>query len=249
MNKRNLLTSGNLIVILLILVVAIFIFFIITNPIVYDVPYSIGEDASYCGDEIYFTFDNSTPEATAVSIARLNEGMIGFGSNVLYNSGYANYIKSNASLTSDKKYWIVNMQMDINKWVVTIDAKTLMSKKNGKSFEGTVNKWRSLDELKAKYIAELKTIAYGNLTVGKPYNVTLDGKPIWKVPVYKKILKTYNGEIAGYVYVDIATGKSKGFLTGMERWSTLKEVDDALTKIGSPYSPLFKDALRDLYFN
>ena len=248
MNGKKLLIVGILIGVI-VLVMGIFV---MDNPISYDTHYSTNSDASYCGDSMYYTFNNSTSEATAVSVARLNEGMMGFGSNVLYNSGYAPYIKINASLSSNKKYWIVHMSMgEPFDWIVTVDPKTWMSKKNGESLEGTKNTWRSLDELKAKYIAELKTVTYKDLYIGKPSKITLDGTEIWKVPVYKSnsqgMNATYNEkEIVGYVYVDLVTGKSKTFL-GTGGWSTLKEVDETITKIGSPSSPPFKDALRDLY--
>ena len=249
MDRKNLLFWGGLTGVIILFVGCIFF----TNSIINDTPYSISSDSSYCGDSMYFSFDNSTSRATAISIARLNEGMAGFGSNVLYNSGYGPYIRVNASLSSNKKYWIVHMSMgEPIEWVVTVDPKTGMSKKNGESIEGTNNTWRSLDELKAKYIADLKTIAYKGLYIGKPSKITMDGKEIWKVPVYKSdgqgtYLTYKEEEKVGYVYVDLSTGKSKGFLLGTESWSTLKEVDEALTKIGSPSSPPFKDALRDLY--
>jgi len=248
MDGKKLLMVGILIG-AIVLVIGIFVMY---NPISYDAHYSTNNDASYCGDPMYYTFNNSTSEATAISVARLNEGMMGFGSNVLYNSGYAPYIKINASLSYNKKYWIVNMSMgEPFEWIVTVDPKTWMSKKNGESLEGTNNTWRSLDELKAKYIAELKTATHKDLYIGKPSKITLDGKEIWKVPVYKSnsqgMNATYNEEeIIGYVYVDLITGKSKTFL-GTVGWSTLEEVDEALTRMGSPYSPPFKDALRDLY--
>jgi len=178
------------------------------------------------------SFDNSSPEATAVSIARLNEGWIGFE--------YAKVI--NTSLTSDGKYWIVKMHHELDDWVVTVDVKTLMSKKNGGM--GPINTWRSLDELKANYIAEIAFLGNNSMDYGRPYKVTLEGKTIWKVPVYNLLANSqgvYGKELSGYVYVDLETGKSKvvNFKTSTtEGWKTLKEVESGL---------VFRDALRELY--
>lgn len=88
----------------------------------------------------------------------------------------------------------------------------------------------------------------------------MDGKEIWKVPVY--YYHEYGPKRTEYVYVDAATGKSKNELysdvfneiSGTTGWLTLKEVDDIVNKIGDlrpmrgdlePTS--FKDALRELY--
>lgn len=177
-----------------------------------------------------FYFDNSTPEATAISIARLNDGEFSFDSNIKVN---------NASLTADGKYWVVNMHAEGHAdWNVTVDAETLMSKKDGGPYT-PLNTWRSLDELKAAYIAELQA-KIG--VVEKPYKLTMNGKEIWKVPVYELFP---DRELVGYIYVDLATGKSKDSTTE-EGWMTLKEVDDSITKIDRRPVP-FKDALRDLY--
>ena len=180
-------------------------------------------------------FDNSTPEKTAISIARLNEGMIGFDS----------HITTSASLTHDGKYWVVKMHnvQDVNDEVtVTVDAKTLMSKRDKSEFK-PATAWRSLDELKAAYIAELQS---GNgYDIGKPNKITLEGKTVWKVPLYD----ITNGEkLIGHIYVDLATGKSKNVdLTGnTEGWLTLKEVDKFMDYGDAQYPP-FKDALRNLY--
>lgn len=180
-------------------------------------------------------FDNSTPEATVISIARLNEGMIGFDSQ----------ITTSASLNSDGKYWVVKMHnvQDVNDEVtVTVDAKTLMSKRDKSKFR-PATAWRSLDELKAAYIAEIQS---GNgYDIGKPCKITLEGKNVWKVPLYD----ITNGEkLIGYIYIDLATGKSKNVdLTGnTEGWLTLKEVDNSVD-YGDAQDSSFKDALRNLY--
>ena len=82
----------------------------------------------------------------------------------------------------------------------------------------------------------------------------MEGKEVWKVPVY---IYNYNEngmqEQDEYVYVDVATGKSKNTAyefnkaAGTNDWLTLTEVDNTINKIG--YSKLlpFRDALRDLY--
>lgn len=229
MDRRNLLIAGSLIGVIIVLISVFIIFYVLASA----------DNSTTDSDARYLSFDNSTPEATAISIAKLNEGWIGFE--------YAKVI--NTSLTSDGKYWIVNMHHELDDWVVTVDAKTLMSTKNGGM--GPINTWRSLDELKANYITEIAEIAFlGNSSMdfGRPYKVTLEGKPVWKVPVYNFLANSqgvYGKELSGYVYVDLATGKSKvvDFKTGTtEGWRTPKEVD---AKIGR--SSQFKDALRDLY--
>ncbi len=187
-------------------------------------------------------FNNSTPQATAVSIARLNLGSGGFEGDP---------IKS-VHLTSDGKYWIVNMHVEGVKWAVTVDAKTWMSKKDGESFEGTTNTWRSLDELKAEYIADIQK-SRNDSNIGRPSKVAMDGKEIWRVPVYKYNYEHNKWEQAEYVYVDVATGKSKNTWgdfdkeAGTDSWLTLKQVDDTINKMGYPGLLPFRDALRDLY--
>jgi hypothetical protein len=182
-------------------------------------------------------FNNSTPEATAISIARLNEGAAGFGE--------GNGITTNASLTHDKRYWIINMhEAGYEDWIVTVDTKTLMSKKNG-GMEKTVNTWRSLDELKANFIAEIHSGS--GIDFDRPYKITLKGKTIWKILVYNII--SDRRELYGYIYVDLITGKSKNVdLTGKtEGWKTLKEIDDSINAMYDVGPAPFKDALRDLY--
>jgi hypothetical protein len=182
-------------------------------------------------------FDNSTPEATAISIARLNEGAAGFGK--------GNGITTNATLTNDRQYWIVNMHEEgYNDWIVTIDAKTLMSKKNG-GMEKPVNTWRSLDELKANFIAEIQSGS--GIDFDRPYKTTLEGKTVWKIPLYN--IMSSKRELYGYVYVDLTTGKSKNIdlLGRTEGWKTLKEIDDSINTMYDVGPTPFKDALRDLY--
>lgn len=183
----------------------------------------------------YFTFDNSTPEATAISIARLNEG----------TTGFSDIIKvDNVHLTPDGNYWVVNLHQGFSNWIVTINAKTLMSTKNGG--DDPVNTWRSLDELKANYIAEIGSEGSENL--GRPQNITLNGEPVWEIPVYD----LDNGEkLNGYIYVDLVTGK-RNYLeasTGkMGSWETLKEIDDNTNaEHNLKHEKPYRDALRDLY--
>ena len=185
--------------------------------------------------EKYLSFDNSTPPATAISIARLNEGTTGFDENITK--------VSNAHLTSDEKYWIVNVHEGIDNWIVTIDANTGMSAKNGG--DGPVETWRSLDELKALYIAELGD-DYGYY--GRPQNITLDGKNVWEIPVYDE---DYWGKIDGYIYVDLRTGKSIYLEASTGRtgsWDTLKDMDNRINEdSGLKSGKQYRDALRDLY--
>jgi hypothetical protein len=186
------------------------------------------------------SFNNLTPELTAVSIARLNFG-----------TAFNEVTVEDVNLTPDGKYWIVGI--DPNDAVphvdVTIDAKTLMSKRN---LEG--EEWRSFDELKAIYIAKIQV----NHPLGKPQKITRGGKEIWKVPV---VLSSNNEDsVRGYIYVDVATGKSKNTLdefkkaAGTDGWLTLKEVDDVINKGDYQLNYLydrepgqFRDVLRDLY--
>jgi len=250
MDRKNLLIAGGwaggLIVIIIILVIGVFI---IIPSITNNLTSNSDENLKSEPNENTVYFDNSTPEATAISIARLNEGMIGF------HSGH----KVNASLTSDGKYWIV----DMDGWVVTIDTKTWMSKQNMERVEGKEDIWRSLDELKARYVAEIQS---NDEEIGEPSKIVRDGKEIWKVPVYSQFKvdqMTYDEEdLVGYVYVDLATGKSEKVyvgvfnkinallfkdIKGIDGWLTLKELDAKINRTyGSPQMP-FKDALRDLY--
>ncbi|MCZ3365811.1 MULTISPECIES: hypothetical protein [Methanobacterium] len=193
----------------------------------------------------YTTFDNSTSKLIAISIARLYQGLSGFYTSHTFNT----------SLTPDKKYWIVKMD---DLMVVTVDAKTLMSKQNG-DLNPPVNTWQSLDALKAQYTADIQST--GDETVGESHKITLNGKNIWKVPIYTIVSSWqggYDDQLVGYVYVDLATGKSKKLYSdifydiycyifnddpGTDGWLTLKEVDE---KSGWWPSP-FRDALRDLY--
>ena len=181
-------------------------------------------------------FDNSTLELTAVSIARLNSGI-----------GFASGDVDNVSLTPDGKYWIVTLHQKEN-WNVTIDAKTLMSKEDN-------GEWKSLDELKAYYIADIQS----DSPLGKPQKITINGKEIWKIPVYHENIYE-NGSMTHettYIYVDLKTGKSKNTWNKFndagrtDGWLTLKQVDDTHNKIqkevtGSVGVP-FRDALRNLY--
>jgi len=195
-------------------------------------------------------FDNSTPQATAVSIARLNLGQWGFDNAAI------------KSVHSEGKYWIVEIYTDVYKEsfkAVTVDSETWMSKQND-SYEPFItydpkDTWRSLDELKALYIAEIQS---STEDVSKPTKITIDGKEIWKVPVYDKdSYELGRSERVEYVYVDVTTGKSKNTWEEFNKaaktdgWLTLKQVDDTLNKIqeemtGSVGVP-FRNALRDLY--
>jgi hypothetical protein len=231
MKRKNLLTAGGLIGAIIVLVISSFIFPIASNN-------NINSTVNSNSTTKNSIFDNSTPEATATSIARLNEGTGGFdiGDDMI----------TNAYLTSDGRYWIVKMHQDgYDDWIVTVDAKTLMSKKNG-GYEKPINTWRSLDELKALYIAEIQTGDAG-VDFGRPHNVTLEGKTVWKVPVYTFLSKGW--ELSNYIYVDLATGKSEFVdLTGKtEGWKTLKQIDDTINKKYDTGPEPFRNALRDLY--
>ncbi len=176
-----------------------------------------------------------------VSVARLNFGVY-----------YGKFTVKDISLIDDGKYWKVDMTtsgLDPNQQVI-IDTKTLMSRKNNEFGE-----WRSLEELKAIYIAEIQA----NYPLGKPQKTIIDDKEIWKVPI-----DAYSHEsgksIVEYVYVDLKTGKSKNTLKEFNKasetddWLTLKEVDEVINKGNYQLNYLktlnqtpFRDALRDLY--
>ena len=243
MDRKSLLIAGGLTCIIIALaIIGIFIF-----------PNSTYATNSTTNTttENSLTFDNSTPEATAISIARLNEGKNGFDE-------FSDDMVVNASLTPDGKYWIVKMrEAGCDSWVVKVDAKTLASKKSGG--KDPINTWRSFDELKAIYIAEIQSTK-SNGGVGRPTKVTRDGKEIWKVPVY--YYHEYDPKQTEYVYVDAETGKSKNELysdvfnevAGTNGWLTLKGVDNTVNKIGDlrpmrgDLEPMsFKDALIGLY--
>lgn len=222
MDHKNLLIAGSLTGVI-ILLIGIFIIL------------PISKENALPLDSTNYTFDNSTPETTAISIAKLNDGAEGFGNTV-----------NNVYLTPDKKYWIVNMSEHGDYGgVVTVNAKTWMSKKYDE-------KWRSLDELKAQYIADIQKDRTDG-SIGGPSKVTIDGKEIWKVPVYKFNYDHNKWEQSEYIYVDVKTGKSKNTwnefnkAAGTDGWLTLKEVDNTINKIYDWGSTPFKDALRDLY--
>lgn len=227
MEKKNLLIAG--------ILAGIIVVLIGIWPIIF--PYSTSTDDSITAHENTI-FNSKTPEEKAIFVAKLNDGLFGFESDI---------VKS-ASLSPDKKYWIVTMEEAGDYGgVFTVDPKTLMSKQND-------GEWRSFDELKASYIAEIQIRTYGDGGVERPYKTTIDGKEIWKVPVY---IYKYNENSMQmqdeYVYVDLATGKSKNTAyefneaAGTDNWLTLAEVDNTINKIG--YSKLlpFRDALRDIY--
>jgi hypothetical protein len=275
MDRKNLLVAGGLIGgIIVLLVIGASIFYITTDlSSMDDSAYYIDESTEYNPNyysnesetPAYISFDNSTPEVTAKSIARLSMGVNGFMSEVM----------TNASLSPDGKYWMVRiytMQYGDDDFTVTVDAKTLMSKQNGNESD-YFNSWRSFDELKASYIAEMQFYGIGETHTGRPQKITADGKEIWKVPVYEPIINfqdEYVGDkLVEYVYVDVATGKSKivynrahgGIFDKIYSfffndpvgtdWLTLKQVDDELNSRGSlsgvTYGAPFRNALRDLY--
>ncbi|MGB9937640.1 MAG: hypothetical protein ACPK7O_07945 [Methanobacterium sp.] len=230
MDRKDLLITGILISFVILVMGLMIIPSIVT--------YSMGQCfANYNYPEEDNNFNNSTPKSTAISIAKLNYKFSAFCS------------KGTASLTSDGEYWVVKLD---NADVITVDAETWISK------EGNLNQpntWKSLDELKVIYIA---TIQARNEIVGKPEKITMDGKEIWKVPVYKENFnpENYHGELIGEVYVDLLTGKSKkeynGFfnkiygliedVNGIDGWLSLKQLDYKIGRSGQ-----FKDALRGLY--
>lgn len=227
MNRENLLITGVLIGGIIVLsIIGVFIIM----PGIAEIFLEDGSSTNFNYTTTTY-FNNSTPEATAISIARLNSGV-----------GFASGDVDSVYLTPDGKYWIVNLHQK-EKWNVTIDAKTLMSKEDD-------GEWKSLDELKATYIAEIQSEG----SLGKPQKITMNGKEIWKIPEYHEDIYE-NGSSTRevtYIYVDVATGKSKNTWSEFNRaagtngWLTLKEADYISFKmfIGSPPS---EDALRYLY--
>lgn len=238
MDRRNLLIVGGLIGAIIVLLIGVIVF------VLPEVNIFIDEHI------VPATFDNSTPKATAISVARLNLGKWGFDNAEI------------KSVHSEGKYWIVEIYTDgYNEGfeAVTIDSETWMSKQNDSAEPLVVydpkDTWRSLDELKAIYIAEIQS---STTDVSKPQKITVNDKEIWKITVYDK--DSYElgmSDKVEYVYVDVATGKSKNTwnefnnAAGTDGWLTLKQVDDTLNKIqkemtGSVGIP-FRNALRDLY--
>jgi hypothetical protein len=177
------------------------------------------------------SFNNSTPELTAVSIAKLHFG-----------EGFSRVTVDDVYLTPDGKYWKVNISTSglDSHGQVTIDAKTLMSKGDDEKV------WMSLDELKASYIADIQTNGPQSVgSNGEPQKITMGGKEIWKVSTQYDDMDGTGPHVA-YVYVDLVTGKSKNTLpsfnkaAGTNGWLTLKEVDNVINKE-------FRDVLRDSY--
>jgi len=259
MNRKNLIIAGGLGVIIILSVVGAFIILPGISEILKG--YSTYSDSIFNNSTPETTsqfaqgnavFNSKTPEEKAIFIARLNEGTQGFR----YVEGTNEYFITvdNVSLTSDGKYWIVNMHDDGNgefyNWAVTIDAKTLMSKGNG-GFGQPEGTWRSLDELVAAYIAQLESCAASDFIDGRPSKITMDGKEVWKVHIHYQ--HEYDPERYWYIYVDVVTGQSKNEddefnkAAGTDGWLTLKDVDNVLKK-GHNYGPvLFKEGLRDYY--
>lgn len=228
MDRKNLTIAGGLICGIIVLsVIGVFI-------AMHGIAETLKGDSTY-SDSI---FNNSTPQTTAVSIARLNLGTGGFESNP---------VKS-VHLTSDGKYWIVETYNSFYRdqvLVMTIDAETLKSKVDNGG-------WKSLDELKAAYIAGIQS----DYSSGKPQKITTNGREIWRVPNYHEVIYE-NGSVTHettYIYVDLKTGRSKNTWSefnraaGTDGWLTLKEVDAAIGKmdIGPILTPS-GDALRNLY--
>ena len=227
MDRKNLIIAGSLTGIIIVLIIGIFTI----TPNILDNSADISNLTDNSTEEPLI-FDNSTPKSAAISTAKLYMAAPG---------PWEPYTITDTHLTSDKKYWIVKMDGEISDWIITVDTKTLMSKS---SFDP---KWKSLDELKAQYVAWLQ-LMYPGLWPGTPVEVTLNGENIWKVPIYEN--PTGNApKLDGYVYFDPLTGKSKGFDrdTGKEgQLMTLKELDNS-ENIRSNYGYSFKDALRNLY--
>ncbi len=254
MNRNNLLIFGCLISIIIVIIGAFVI--IPTIGISADISNSTGNNSTnniIASEDL--PFDNSTPEVMAVSIAKLNFGV------------YFNEISvTDVYLTDDGKYWKVDLYAEGKDpyTQVTINAKTLMSKRNDDG-EG----WRSLDELKASYIADIQTNGPESIdSNGKPQKINMGGKEIWKVSTH--YMDGDGQECVAYVYVDLATGKSKntlpsfnkfagtdGWLTLKHGWLTLKEVDNIINRGNKGDYPSnylvdlgpgpFRDALRDSY--
>jgi hypothetical protein len=178
-------------------------------------------------------FDNSTPESTAVSITKLNYGKGGF------EDAGDDSIKS---VHFDGKYWIVEIFTSgyYDEFeAITVDNGTLMSKIDNEE-------WKSLDELKATYIADIQS----DHASGKPQKITINGKEIWKVQTHDN--EGYLDPQVEYVYVDLETGKSKNTwkefnnAAGTNDRLTLKQVDATIDKMGIGPNQ-FRDALRNLY--
>lgn len=166
--------------------------------------------------------NNNVNLKKAIFIAKLNERSYGFCEGSIHID--------NAFLNSNKKYWIVKLHDNKNiKWTVTVNVRDSSSKKNN-------GKWKSFDKLKAYYVAELNSGEHG-FKLGNPVVITLEGKKVWKIPVY-----TTSGKLYQNVYFNVVNGKSK---INNGKWKTLKELDTEISK--KTYPVKFRDALRDFY--
>lgn len=160
----------------------------------------------------------------AVFITKLNEGMIAF-------CGDDRVIVDNVIMDPNGRFCILKVHSFNNEaWGMVINIETNASKKNNEP-------WKSFEELKAQYAAELNS---GNgIMVGKPTVVILDGKKLWKIPLYE--YPSIGGAFWCDVYFDPVTGKSK---RGNDTWKTLKEIDDEVKEM---YGISVRNPLRDFY--
>lgn len=241
MDRKNLLIAGGLIGIVIVLLSAGMLIILLSSFNIVDFESSLmagSTDGDQKPEEFLTYFNNSTPEATAVSTAQLIMGVGGF-------YGYPDKVY----LTSDGEYWMVHVLGSY----VTVDAKTGMAKEEN-------GEWKPLDELKAIYIADVQ-ISGEDEVLGKPQKIAENGKEIWKIPVYEyaydfngsEYMGHTKGEPTDYIYVDLETGKSKrdgtcedliyNLFTGTNGWLTLKQIDS----IANCWPYPFKDALRGFY--
>lgn len=200
--------------------------------------YSIGGESLHYTDykgkkhTTYFEFldikliavKTSINRKKAILIAKLNQGAYGVCEDTIKIDS--------ASLSSNKKFWIIKMHDKYRKWIVTVDAVTGSSRENH-------GKWKSFDSLKAGYITEIQS---GNAAIiGTPHLIMYKGKKIWKTSVYSP-LNGKPGKFMFNVYFNAYNGKSK---QGSHKWLTLKQLDNEITKAFGP----FRNVLRDLYPN
>jgi len=119
--------------------------------------------SSFSATDNHFTLKKpNISHDKAKLIAQLNDGV----------NGYVFFHVDSVSLTSNKKYWIVKMHEGKYHLKVTVNAKDGTSKKNN-------GRWKSFNELKARYIAEYYG-GDGGFLAGTPKIIMLKEKKFGK---------------------------------------------------------------------
>ena len=167
-------------------------------------------------------------------IAKLQDGLSGF---------VFDEIKKVTLNKGSRPFWEVQVSDKVTNetWTVFVDAKNAESRKSVETcdIEGAKS-WRSFDELKATYVAQLYYDT-GELLFKR---AEMKGSDIWMVPVVEE----FNNEIYNYqVYFNAKTGYSYvADEEGNSSWVSLKGLDDKINSENNYKTP-FRNVLRDLY--